>query len=79
VGVHTAVLDATASAVSAGTISTADAETVLKQADTARLALDTAKQAHDAGDVAGADSKLAIALTALTALQDYLRAHGAKP
>jgi hypothetical protein len=76
---HTAVLQATTSALTAGTISSADAESILKQADTARAGLDAAKQAHDAGDISGGDSKLAIALTGLQALQDYLRAHGAKP
>jgi hypothetical protein len=73
------VLQATTSAVTAGTLSTADAEAVLKQADTAKVVLDTAQAANAAGDAAGANSKLAIALTTLTALQDYLRSHGSTP
>ncbi len=79
VGVHTAVLQAATSSVEAGTLSADDAQNVLKKADDAKVILDAAKAAHDAGDEAGADSKLATALTALTALQDYLRSHGAHP
>lgn len=76
VGVHTAVLQATTSAVTAGTLSSDEAATVLKGADNAKLGLDAAKAANEAGDAAGANSKLAIALTSLTALQDYLRSKG---
>ena len=78
IAAHTAVLQATTSAVTAGTLSSSDAESVLKQADTAKAVLDAAQTANAAGDTAGAGSKLATALTALQALQDYLRAHGAK-
>jgi hypothetical protein len=76
VATHTAVLQATTSAVTAGTLSSDEAATVLKGADNAKLALDAAKAAHEAGDEAGANTKLATALTALQALQDYLRSHG---
>lgn len=76
VGIHHAVVDATQSALDAGTISADDARSVSVQAHNARTVLDTAKAAADAGDAAGAQSKLVIALTALTALQEYLRAHG---
>lgn len=79
VGVHTAVLQATTSAVEAGTLGSSDAQSLLVQADQARLVLDAAKAANDAGDTAGANSKLAIALSGLTALQEYLRSHGSKP
>ena len=76
IGVHTAVLQATTAAVTAGSLSSSDAEAVLKQADTARTVLDTAQAASTAGDVAGADNKLAAALVVLSALQIYLTAHG---
>ncbi|MES1993180.1 MAG: hypothetical protein V4457_06145 [Pseudomonadota bacterium] len=76
-GIHSAVVDATTSSVNAGTLSSADAETVGKGADNAQLILVSAKTAYAAGDTAGANAKLATALTALQALQDYLRAHGA--
>ncbi len=72
---HTAVLDATNSSLSAGTLSSADAETIAKGADNAQTLLVAAKTAYEAGDEAGANAKLATALTALQALQDYLRAH----
>jgi hypothetical protein len=78
-GTHTAILQAATSSLEAGTISAANASDILKQADNAKLVLDTARQAFDAGDSAGANSKLAVAVTALGALQDYLRAHGSKP
>jgi ABC-type uncharacterized transport system auxiliary subunit len=80
VGVHTAILQATTSSLTAGTITSGVAETVLAQADTAKVALDAAKAAYDAGDPTTANGKLVLALTALQALQDYLRAHaGSKP
>jgi len=75
-GVHTAVLDATTSSLNAGTISSAEAQSVATKADEAQVVLEAAKTAYAAGDVEGADSKLAIALTALQTLQDYLRSHG---
>lgn len=78
-GQHNAVIDATDSALNAGTISSVTAMSIAAQADNAQLGLEAAKSAIIAGDVAGAQSKLAIALTTLTALQDYLRAQGAKP
>lgn len=77
-GVHSAVLDATTSAVTAGTVGSADAQKILVQADQAEVVLNAAAAAHKAGDEAGANAKLAVALNALTALQEYLRAQGAK-
>ncbi len=74
-GVHTAVLDATNSSLSAGTLSSADAETIAKGSDNAQTLLVAAKTAYEAGDETGANAKLATALTALQALQDYLRSH----
>ncbi len=74
-GIHTAILDATNSSLSAGTISSADAETIAKGADGAQTLLEASKAAYEAGDTAGANAKLATALTALQALQDYLRSH----
>lgn len=77
-GMHNAVLDATDSSLNAGTISSITAGNIAGQADNAQKAIEAAKDAFIAGDTAGANSKLAIALTALTTLQDYLRAQGAK-
>lgn len=77
IGVHTSILQASAAAVSAGTLSSTDAQAVLTQADTAKTVLDAAKVASAAGDALGADNKLAAALTVLTALQTYLNTHGA--
>lgn len=78
-GVNSAVIDATTSSYTAGTLAAEDARSLEIKADQAQTLLVAAKSAYAAGDVAGAQSKLAIALTALQALQDYLRAHGAKP
>ncbi len=77
-GVHTSVIDATTSSLNAGTITSAEAESVAKQADNAQLILKASKTAYEAGDSAGANAKLATALTALQALQDFLRAKGSK-
>ncbi|SRR5258706_11968572 len=76
VGVHTAILQSATQAVSSGTLSSSDAEAVLKQADNAKLVLDTAQAANAAGDIKGADNKLGMALVVLNALQSYLNAHG---
>lgn len=53
-------------------------DAILKQAETAMVVLETAKAADEAGDVAGADTKLATALVVLNALQSYLNAQGGK-
>lgn len=77
-GVHSAVLDATDSSLNAGTLSSVAAGNIAAQADTAQTLLTAAKTADAAGDPTTANSKLAVALTALQGLQDYLRAQGAK-
>lgn len=74
-GTHTAVLQATTAAVTAGTLSSSDATSVLKMADGSQALLDSARALAAAGDVNGATNKLALATAALTALQQYLNAH----
>lgn len=74
-GTHTAVLQAATAAVTAGSLSSADATKILADADNAKSALDAANAAYAAGDAAGANSKLAIATSLLTAVQAYLNAH----
>jgi hypothetical protein len=70
-GVHTAVVSATTVAVSAGTISSAEAAQVQTQALSARTLLDTAKSVETSNPTAAAND-LALATAALTALQTYL-------
>ena len=77
-GVHTAVLSATATAITAGSLSSADGTAINGMAQNARTLLDSAKAAEAAGDVTGAKSKLALATTALATLQSYLNSHGGK-
>lgn len=68
-GTHTAVLNAATAAVQSKTLSTTDAEQVLKLADESRALLDGARMA---GDTAAGGSKLALATSVLTQLQAYL-------
>lgn len=75
-GVHTSVVQATTTALTTGAISVNDAEAVQGMEKNARALLDTAKAAETAGNTAGASSELALATSALTALQTYLNAHG---
>jgi hypothetical protein len=77
-GVHTSVVQATTTALIAGTISVKDAEAVQGMEKNARSLLDAAKAAEEAGNPTGASSELALATNALTALQSYLNAKGAK-
>ena len=77
-GIHTAVVSATATALTAGSISANDAQSVQGLERNARTLLDTAKAAETAGDAAGAQKDLVLATTALTALQAYINAHGSK-
>lgn len=77
-GVHTAVLSATAVAVSAGSLSSADATKVNQMALNARGFLDAARAAEQAGNTKGATNELALATAALTALQTFLNSKGAK-
>lgn len=74
-GTHTAVLESTTAALEAGDISLEDAQRILKVADQARTALDAAKLALGAGDVQTAEGRLQLAVSLLTELQNYLRAH----
>jgi len=73
--VHTAVLQATTTALSAGTISSVEAQAVMTQAMQARTLLDTAHTLETANP-AGANNDLVLATTALTAIQTYLNARG---
>lgn len=75
-GVHTAVISATATALMAGTITSAEAQAVQVQALNARTILDTAKAAENIGNTAGAANNLTLAVTALTAIQSYLNNQG---
>lgn len=59
-------------ALTARTISTADAEYVLKLTDESRKLLDNAKRIADAGDAANGQTQLELAVTILTQLQAYL-------
>jgi hypothetical protein len=74
--VHTAVVQATTTALTTGSISVNDAEAVQGMEKNARSLLDAAKAAEVAGNASGASSELALATSALTALQAYLNAHG---
>lgn len=67
-----AVRDAAAVALDAGSIDVAEAENIQVQAHHARAAIDLARVVA-ATDPAQADAKLAATLTALQALSDYLR------
>lgn len=73
-GTHTALMDAAANAVTAGSLTPHDAEQVLAIADDAKLLLESAKLALGVGDVATAEGQLALATNILTQLRDYLNA-----
>lgn len=75
-GVHTAVLQATTTAVNARSLSSEEAVQVKTQADSARALLDAARAAETTGNTAGANSDLTLAISALTALQTYLNGKG---
>lgn len=77
-GVHTAVVQGAANALTAGSISKADAISVQGFERSSRAILDTARAAELAGDTAGAQKNLALALTALNAIQTYINAQGKK-
>lgn len=70
-GIHTAVVSATTVAVTAGTISSAEAAQVQTQAVSSRVMLDTARSL-EASNPTQAATDLTLATTALTALQTYL-------
>jgi len=76
-GTHTAVLQAAASAVAAGTISQTEGHTVLSLADQARTLLDSAR-ALESTNADKASQNLALAAAVLSQLQSYLQARGVK-
>ncbi len=73
-GVYTAVNQATTTAVESGTISADDALAVQGMQKNSRTLLDTAR-AIESTNPTGASSNLALALSALTAIQSYLNQH----
>ena len=73
-----AVMDTATAALNAGALKSDDGRQVLKLADGVRDVLDGARAASAIGDSVGAQSKLKMAASALTALQDYLAAKGVK-
>lgn len=77
-GAHTAVLEATARAHAAGSLSAADVQHVTGAADQSRALLDAARELQ-ASDPAGADTRLQTAAHILAELQTWLRARGAGP
>lgn len=73
-----AVRTSAAQALTAGTITKADAVKALDTTDTARAALDAAGAASGAGDTSTAVGKLALASALLTQIQHYLVSKGIK-
>lgn len=67
----TTIVSVTTTLLAAKKLSSADAENVLKQTDTAVAGLDISRQLS-ATDLAAADTKLAASLVVLNALQAYL-------
>lgn len=67
-----------AQALTAHTITAAEAQTVLTSADQAFAVLDAAQVASKAGDTSTAAGKLALATAALTQLQTFLTSKGIK-
>jgi len=74
-GVQAAVNDATTAALTAGSITKADAQSVLKTSLEARVLLDAARVANGAGDPTTAQGRLTLAVNLLTQLQTFLRSH----
>lgn len=70
---HTAIQNAAADALTAGEITSADGQAVLKLADESRTVLDAARVALNAGDTSTAEGRVALATSILTELQSYLR------
>lgn len=73
-GVHTAVVSATATALTSGSITVAEAQAVENQEASVRALLDAARTAEQGGNTSGAGNDLTLALSGLTALQSYLNA-----
>ena len=78
-GVHTAVLSTTSYALTRDVVSSTDATMINAQAQNARALLDAAHAAEAAGDLAGANSKLALALSVLTSLQTFINSKTGGP
>jgi hypothetical protein len=76
-GTHTAVLQATTTAVNAGSLKAQEGESVLALANQARALLDSAR-ILEATDATTAGNKLALAAGVLTQLQTYLQSRGIK-
>lgn len=74
-GTHTAILQAATAAVTAGTISRKDGETVLKLAQQSRVLLDSARAVENT-DPATAAGRLTLAVNILNQLQTYLQSRG---
>jgi len=77
-GVHTAVVQTADQSVNAGSLSKEDGKRVYQLAQDSRGVLDAAKAAELAGDQAGAQRNLVLALTGLQALQTFLTSKGVK-
>jgi len=71
-GQITAIRGAAANALAAKSITAADAEKVLSMTDDAKALVDGAKAALSAGDEAGAQNRLVLATSVLTALREFL-------
>lgn len=71
-GQVTGIRSATANALDAKTITSQDAEKVLKMTDESKALIDAARAANSAGDVQGAEGRLTLAINVLAALQAYL-------
>lgn len=76
-GTHTAVLQASAAAVSAGTLTAAEGQAVANLADQSRSILDSA-HALEGTDLSSATAKLTLATAVLTQVQTYLQQRGIK-
>lgn len=79
VATYEAVQNTVSISIGNQSMSSNEGSIILKQAETGKVALDAARAAFNAGDTAGANSKLATALTVLNALQSYLNTQGPKP
>jgi hypothetical protein len=77
-GVHTAVVSATATALTAGALSRAEAQAAQTQEVGARAMLDAAKAAEST-NTTGAQNDLTLASAALSAIEAYLKSVGVTP
>lgn len=71
--VYTAVVNAAAAGVEAGTLTKVEGAQVLRISDEARVVLDASKGAMGLGDLSTAEAQLVLATNLLTQLQAYLR------